>query len=61
MLVGDSGHFKDPTPGQGISDALRQVEKLSAAILKGFSNPKERDSELGRWWWWSAKDALQPY
>ncbi|MGI8805626.1 MAG: NAD(P)/FAD-dependent oxidoreductase [Thermoleophilaceae bacterium] len=23
VLVGDAGHFKDPTPGQGISDALR--------------------------------------
>ena len=34
-LVGDAGHFKDPTPGQGIADALRQSEKLAAAIERG--------------------------
>jgi 2-polyprenyl-6-methoxyphenol hydroxylase-like FAD-dependent oxidoreductase len=61
VLVGDSGHFKDPTPGQGISDALRQVEKLSVAILRGFSNPKERDGALRRWWRWRDQDALQHY
>jgi flavin-dependent dehydrogenase len=26
VLVGDSGHFQDFTPGQGISDAFRQAE-----------------------------------
>lgn len=61
VLVGDSGHFKDPTPGQGISDALRQVEKLSAAILRGFSNPKERDTALRGWWNWRDRDAIQHY
>ena len=61
VLVGDSGHFKDPTPGQGISDALRQVEKLSGAIVRGFGNPKERDAELRAWWRWRDKDAFQHY
>lgn len=61
VLVGDSGHFKDPTPGQGISDALRQVEKLSAAIVRGFGNPKERDAALRSWWRWRDKDAIQHY
>jgi len=61
VLVGDSGHFKDPTPGQGISDALRQVEKLSAAIVRGFGNPKQRDAELRSWWRWRDRDALQHY
>jgi flavin-dependent dehydrogenase len=28
VLVGDAGHFKDPTPGQGIGDAFRQVDVL---------------------------------
>jgi flavin-dependent dehydrogenase len=32
VLVGDAGHFKDPTPGQGISDALRQAVALARAI-----------------------------
>jgi flavin-dependent dehydrogenase len=61
VLVGDSGHFKDPTPGQGISDALRQVEKLSAAIVRGFGNPKEREAELRGWWQWRDKDSIQHY
>jgi menaquinone-9 beta-reductase len=61
VLVGDSGHFKDPTPGQGISDALRQVEKLSTAIVRGFGNPAQRDGELRRWWRWRDADALQHY
>jgi flavin-dependent dehydrogenase len=61
VLVGDAGHFKDPTPGQGISDALRQVEKLSAAILRGFGNPGERDAELRAWWRWRDADAIQHY
>jgi 2-polyprenyl-6-methoxyphenol hydroxylase-like FAD-dependent oxidoreductase len=61
VLAGDSGHFKDPTPGQGISDALRQVERLSAAILRGFGNPRERDAELRKWWRWRDADAIQHY
>jgi 2-polyprenyl-6-methoxyphenol hydroxylase-like FAD-dependent oxidoreductase len=61
VLAGDSGHFKDPLPGQGISDALRQVEKLSLAILHGFSNPKERDSALRAWWRWRDADSFQHY
>jgi len=28
-LVGDAGHFKDPAPGQGIADAIRQAERLA--------------------------------
>jgi len=61
VLVGDSGHFKDPTPGQGISDALRQVDKLSSAILHGFSKPDERDAALQDWWRWRDRDAIQHY
>ena len=29
VLVGDAGHFTDPTPGQGIGDALRQTDRLA--------------------------------
>jgi 2-polyprenyl-6-methoxyphenol hydroxylase-like FAD-dependent oxidoreductase len=61
VLVGDSGHFKEPTPGQGISDALRQVEKLSAAIARGFGSAKRLDAELRRWWRWRDKDSIQHY
>jgi 2-polyprenyl-6-methoxyphenol hydroxylase-like FAD-dependent oxidoreductase len=61
VLVGDSGHFKEPTPGQGISDALRQVEKLSAAITRGFGGAERLDKELRRWWRWRDKDSIQHY
>ncbi len=61
VLAGDAGHFKDPTPGQGISDALRQVVKLSDAILRGFSRPAQRDEELRRWGRWRDADAIQHY
>lgn len=61
VLVGDSGHFKEPTPGQGISDALRQVEKLSAAIVRGIENPVKLDAELRRWWRWRDRDSIQHY
>ena len=51
VLVGDAGHFKDPAPGQGISDALRQAEDLARAILATEGSPiPERDRALRRWW-----------
>lgn len=34
-LVGDAGYFKDPITAHGISDALRDAELLSRAILRG--------------------------
>lgn len=43
-LVGDAGLFKDPTPGLGISDALRDARALAAAIVVGG------DAALERYW-----------
>jgi hypothetical protein len=43
-LVGDAGLFKDPAPGLGISDALRDARALAAAILEGG------DAALQRYW-----------
>jgi flavin-dependent dehydrogenase len=34
-LVGDSGYFKDPLTAHGITDALRDAELLSDAVLGG--------------------------
>ncbi|HEX5214096.1 MAG TPA: NAD(P)/FAD-dependent oxidoreductase [Vicinamibacterales bacterium] len=34
-LVGDAGYFKDPLTAHGITDALRDAELLTAAILAG--------------------------
>src|SRR5271166_889361 len=47
VLVGDAGHFKDPSPGQGIQDAFRQVEFLEPAILSAINkSPSALDEAL---------------
>jgi flavin-dependent dehydrogenase len=43
-LVGDAGLHKDPTPGWGITDALRDARNLSGAILE------RTDAALVRYW-----------
>jgi flavin-dependent dehydrogenase len=43
-LVGDAGLFKDPTPGLGISDAVRDARALATAIVEGG------DEALVRYW-----------
>lgn len=59
VLVGDAGHVTDPTPGQGISDALRQVERLAPAIGAGLEGPKSLDRVMAGWWKWRDKDAAE--
>lgn len=59
-LVGDAGHFKDPTPGQGIADALRQAEKLTPAIVSGLGGGG-LDEKLREWWRWRDEDAWEMY
>ncbi len=61
-LVGDAGHFKDPTPGQGIGDALRQSEKLAAAIARAIDSDQGGGDEiLHQWWRWRDRDAWEMY
>jgi flavin-dependent dehydrogenase len=60
-LVGDAGHFKDPTPGQGISDALRQAEALTPAILRALGGSEPADEPLREWWAWRDRDAWEMY
>jgi len=43
-LVGDAGLHKDPTPGYGITDALRDARNLAPAILDGS------DAARARYW-----------
>jgi flavin-dependent dehydrogenase len=43
-LVGDAGLHKDPTPGYGITDALRDAKALAAAIVDG------REAALEMYW-----------
>jgi 2-polyprenyl-6-methoxyphenol hydroxylase-like FAD-dependent oxidoreductase len=53
VLVGDAGHFKDPTPGRGIADAFRQVDALAPAIAAGLDGSRggidQAMSQWGRW------------
>jgi 2-polyprenyl-6-methoxyphenol hydroxylase-like FAD-dependent oxidoreductase len=60
-LVGDAGHFKDPTAGQGIGDALRQAEWLARAIVAGIGDRALLDRELAAWWRWRDDDAWATY
>ena len=62
VLVGDAGHFKDPTPGQGIQDAFRQVESLAPAILGAIDrSPSALDEALAGWARWRDDDAVEHY
>ena len=62
VLVGDAGHFKDPTPGQGIQDAFRQVEFLAPAILGAINrSPSALDEALAGWARWRDDDAGEYY
>jgi 2-polyprenyl-6-methoxyphenol hydroxylase-like FAD-dependent oxidoreductase len=69
VLVGDAGHFKDPAPGQGIADAMRQAERLAeviaAAGVAGGSRSAEGsgladlDARLVAYWRWRDRDARE--
>jgi 2-polyprenyl-6-methoxyphenol hydroxylase-like FAD-dependent oxidoreductase len=62
VLVGDAGHFKDPTPGQGIADALRQSETLAGEIEPALGGGAGAlDDVLRAWWRWRDEDAWEMY
>jgi 2-polyprenyl-6-methoxyphenol hydroxylase-like FAD-dependent oxidoreductase len=52
VLVGDAGHFKDPSAGRGIGDAFLQVEALAPLIIAGLDGRSELDAALQRWGEW---------
>jgi 2-polyprenyl-6-methoxyphenol hydroxylase-like FAD-dependent oxidoreductase len=58
VLVGDAGHFKDPSPAQGMADALRHTERLADVIERGFASGN-LDAELARWWRWRDDDTRE--
>jgi menaquinone-9 beta-reductase len=60
VLVGDAGHFKDFSPGQGISDALRQAHRLADDIEGGMGDGS-LDGSMRRWWRWRDHDAYDMY
>jgi menaquinone-9 beta-reductase len=59
VLVGDAGHFKDPTPAQGITDALRQGQRLAGAIESGLGGGAHLDDELAQWGRWRDADGIE--
>jgi len=62
VLAGDAGHFKDPSPGQGIQDAFRQVESLAPVILGAIgTSPSALDEALAGWARWRDEDAVAYY
>lgn len=61
VLIGDAGHFKDPSPGQGISDALRQAVALAPVLERALGSPGDADRALRDWWAWRDRDAWEMY
>ncbi len=61
VLIGDAGHFKDFSPAQGIADALRQAERLVAALPDDLADYRAVDAATQRWWRWRDRDALPMY
>jgi len=45
-LVGDAGYIKDPITAQGMSDAFRDAELLSTALVSVFSGAQPYESAL---------------
>jgi 2-polyprenyl-6-methoxyphenol hydroxylase-like FAD-dependent oxidoreductase len=45
-LAGDSGYIKDPVLGQGINDAFRDADALSAALDRVFAHGADMDAEM---------------
>jgi 2-polyprenyl-6-methoxyphenol hydroxylase-like FAD-dependent oxidoreductase len=61
-LVGDAGHFKDPTAGRGISDAFCQVDALAPAIVEGLGRSEHAlDATLAAWGRWRDREFADYY
>jgi flavin-dependent dehydrogenase len=67
VLIGDSGHFKDPAAGRGIGDAFLQGSLLAPAIIKALQGSDAQidraTAAFGRWrdrhyapYYWLAAD-----
>jgi flavin-dependent dehydrogenase len=46
-LVGDAGYFKDPISAHGLTDAMRDAELLSRAVLDGWNDGAAVDALAG--------------
>src|ERR1700692_2821026 len=62
VLVGDAGHFNDPSPGRGIGSAFCQVDALVPAIVAGLTGSGDaQDARLARWGRWRDRDFAEYY
>jgi flavin-dependent dehydrogenase len=62
VLVGDAGHFKDPSAGRGIGDAFCQVDALAPAIIAGLDGSAGGlDDSMARWGRWRDRDFAEHY
>lgn len=62
VLAGDAGYFKDPTPGQGIADALRQADRLAETLVGALgSDTPAFDDSLREWGRWRDEDSAEHY
>ncbi len=61
VLLGDAGHFKDFSLAQGISDALRQGERLAEMLPDDLSDHESVDAATRQWWRWRDSDAQPMY
>jgi len=59
VLLGDAGHFKDPSPAQGMADALRHAERLADVVVEGLGGAADLDERLCRWWRWRDGDGYE--
>ncbi|MBO8192241.1 FAD-dependent monooxygenase [Streptomyces oryzae] len=61
-LVGDAGHFKDPTAGRGIGDAFLQAARLAETVTGHLgADAAELDEALRRWGAWRDAEFVEPY
>jgi 2-polyprenyl-6-methoxyphenol hydroxylase-like FAD-dependent oxidoreductase len=45
-LVGDAGYWKDPISAHGLTDALRDAELLSSAVVAAVADPSDEVEAL---------------
>jgi flavin-dependent dehydrogenase len=62
VLVGDAGHFKDPSEARGIGDAFCQVDALAPAIIAGLDGSGGGlDARMARWGRWRDREFADHY
>ena len=59
VLLGDAGHFKDPSGAQGMTDAFRQADALAPAIGGAVgASDADIDAATAAWSVWRDRDAF---